>query len=105
MRLIPTCTQLQRAQVWNSAVFVPNTYSETSAGSFTTTSGVPSGFDVQTPPCFTQNVHVQARAGISTGSGSHASVKAMLPQWHLPRISMSPDPETLRETNSRVRAT
>ena len=61
-------------------VFVPNTYFETSAGSFTTTSSVPSGFDVQTPPCFTQNVHVQARAGISTGSGSHASVKAMLPQ-------------------------
>lgn len=39
------------------------------------------------PPCFVQNEHVQARAGISSGSGSQASENAMLPQWHLPRIS------------------
>jgi len=31
-----------------------------------------------------QNVHVQLRAGITEGSGSHLSVKEMFAQWHLP---------------------
>src|SRR3954467_14108121 len=51
------------------------------------TFSAPAGHEVQTPPCFWQNVHEQARAGISVGSGRQSSVKAMLPQWHLPRIS------------------
>src|SRR6266571_3519552 len=45
-------------------------------------------FEVQTPPCFTQNVQPHARAGISGGSPSHSSSKAILPQWHLPVMSM-----------------
>src|SRR5204863_8686635 len=56
-------------------------------GSATVTLSAPAGQEVQTPPCFWQNVHEQARAGISVGSGRQSSVKAMLPQWHLPRIS------------------
>ncbi len=38
------------------------------------------GFDVQTPPCLTQNEQPHARAGISAVSPSHSSSKAMLPQ-------------------------
>ena len=38
------------------------------------------GFDVQTPPCLTQNEQSHARAGISTGSPSHSSSNAILPQ-------------------------
>jgi hypothetical protein len=48
----------------------------------------PLGHEVQTPPCFVQKLHVQARAGISTGSGRQSSVNEMLPQWQPPRISM-----------------
>jgi hypothetical protein len=36
-----------------------------------------------------QKVQVQARAGISAGLGSQASVKEIFPQWQLPEISMS----------------
>ena len=46
------------------------------------------GFDVHTPPCFTQKLHPHARAGISTGSGSHASENRTLRQWQLPSITM-----------------
>jgi len=34
-----------------------------------------------------QNEQVQARAGISAGSGSHVREKHMFPQWHLPWIN------------------
>src|SRR5215831_19300264 len=78
----------QRPHTWNSAVRVPCAYFDMSAGSFTVTSSAPLGYDVHTPPCLTQNEQPQARACISFGLGSHASAKAMLPQWHLPRISM-----------------
>jgi hypothetical protein len=35
-----------------------------------------------------QNEQAQARAGISTGSGSQAREKEMFPQWYLPWINM-----------------
>jgi hypothetical protein len=35
-----------------------------------------------------QKEQVQARAGISAGSGSQARKKEMFPQWHLPWINM-----------------
>src|SRR5579862_5995021 len=53
------------------------------------TLSVPAGWEVHTPPCFTQNEQPQARAAITAGSGSQLSVKAMLPQWQRPRISTS----------------
>jgi len=34
-----------------------------------------------------QKEQVQARAGISAGSGSHCSSKLMFPQWQLPPMS------------------
>src|SRR5712664_111170 len=77
-----------RAQVWNSAVRVPNAYLDTSEGSLTTTSSTPPGLEVHTPPCLVQNEQVQARTGISAGSGSQAREKEMFPQWHFPLISM-----------------
>ena len=49
----------------------------------------PVGSDVHTPPCFVQNEQLQARAGISVGSGNQFSSKEMLPQWQPPRISMN----------------
>ena len=52
-------------------------------------SNCPSGLDVQMLPCFVQKEHVQARATISTGFGSHASTKRIFPQWQPPAISMS----------------
>src|SRR6267143_2158469 len=76
------------AQMWNSAVRVPNAYLDTREGSLTTTSRAPLGLEVHTPPCFAQNEQVQARAGISAGSGSHVREKEMFPQWHLPWINM-----------------
>src|SRR6478736_6077082 len=88
MRLVTTGTTPQRAQTWKSAVFVPKAYFETSEGWRTLTLSTPRGFDVQTPPCLVQNSQPQARAGISTGSGSQVSENETLPQWHLPRISM-----------------
>src|SRR4029453_17993598 len=45
------------------------------------------GQEVHTPPCLVQKEHVQARAGISTGSGSHSNSNAMFPQWQLPAMS------------------
>src|SRR2546425_4387664 len=78
----------QRAQVWNSAVRVPKEYLDTSAGSLITTSRAPRGLEVHTPPCLAQNEQVQARAGISAGSGSQTREKEMFPQWHLPQINM-----------------
>ena len=86
MRLVTTGTTPQRAQMWKSAVLVPNAYIERAERSFTVTCNEPCGWDVHTPPCFTQNVQPQARAGISTGSGSHASENKMFPQWQLPVI-------------------
>src|SRR5262245_49271089 len=47
----------------------------------------PAGQAVQTPPCLVQNEQVQARAGISDGSGTQLSENDMLPQWHFPEIS------------------
>src|SRR5712671_3269441 len=70
------------------AVRVPKAYFDTSAESRTATASLALGFEVQTPPCLTQNVQPHARAGISGGSPSHSSSKAMLPQWHLPVMSM-----------------
>ena len=49
----------------------------------------PVGQEVQTPPCFVQKEQVQARAGISEGSGFQLSVKEMLPQWQRPEINMA----------------
>src|SRR5207302_7576630 len=77
----------QRAQVWNSAVRVPNAYLEMSEGSLTTTFSAPPGLDVHAPPCLVQNEQVQARTGISAGSGSQVREKEMFPQWHLPWIN------------------
>src|SRR6267154_2499802 len=70
------------------AVLVPKAYFDTSAASPTATASLAFGFEVQTPPCFTQKVQPHARAGISGGSPSHSSSKAILPQWHLPVMSM-----------------
>src|SRR5712664_659646 len=70
------------------AVRVPKAYFDTSAASPTATASLALGFEVQTPPCFTQKVQPHARAGISGGSPSHSSSKAILPQWHLPLMSM-----------------
>src|SRR5688572_32918076 len=75
-------------QVWNSAVRVPKAYLETRDRSLTTISRAPVGVEVHTPPCLTQNEQVQARAGISEGSGSQVREKKMFPQWHLPWINM-----------------
>src|SRR5260370_32610057 len=77
-----------RAQVWNSAVRVPNAYLDTSEGSLTTISRAAPGLEVHTPPCLVQKEQVQARVGISAGSGSQAREKEMFPQWHLPWINM-----------------
>jgi hypothetical protein len=49
----------------------------------------PVGHEVQTPPCFAQNEQVQARAGISDGSGRQSSANEILPQWQLPDINMA----------------
>src|SRR5260221_9245097 len=76
-----------RVQMWNSQVRVPNTYLDTSAGSLTCTCRAPPGLEVHTPPCLVQNEQVQARAGISAGSGSQTREKEMFPQWHLPWIN------------------
>src|SRR5262245_51347633 len=76
------------AQTWKSAVFVPNEYFDTREGSLTCTLSEPVGQEVQTPPCFTQNEQVQARAGISDGAGSQRSANEMFPQWHFPEISI-----------------
>src|SRR6476660_2015307 len=77
-----------RAQVWNSAVLVPNAYVDTSDGSLIATSRAQIGLEVHTPPCLVQNEQVQARAGISAGSGSQVREKEMFPQWHLPWSNM-----------------
>ena len=74
--------------MWNVAVIVPKAYFETLSGSATLTLSEPAGQEVQTPPCFVQKEQVQARAGISDGSGSHPSTNEMLPQWHLPVMTM-----------------
>ena len=80
MRLVTTGVTPQLEQTWKSAVFVPNAYFETRDGSLTVTTSEPVGQDVHTPPCFTQNEHPQARAGIAVGAGVQSSVKAMFPQ-------------------------
>lgn len=77
-----------RAQMWNSAVRVPNAYLDTSQGSSIATSRVLPGLEVHMPPCLVQKEQVQARAGISAGSGAQVSEKEMFPQWHLPRINI-----------------
>src|SRR5258706_15290814 len=92
MRLVTTGTMPHRVQTWNSAVLVPNAYFDTCAGSFTTTLRAPRGLEVHTPPCLVQNEQVQARAGISTGSGSQVRAKEMLPQWHWPWINIARSP-------------
>src|SRR5690242_8726349 len=89
MRLVTTGTTPHALQTWNAAVPVPNAYSDTRARSRTRMRSDPPGHDVQTPPCRVQNVHEQARAGISVGSGVQSSANAMLPQWQLPEIRMA----------------
>src|SRR2546423_3358497 len=89
MSLVTSGTVPQRAQMWNVAVSVPKAYFETRAGSATLTRSIAEGLDVHTPLCFVQNVQPHARAGISAGSGSQVSAKEMLPQWQLPRMSIS----------------
>ena len=68
------------AQMWNCAVFVPKRYRETFVGSAIATVSLPVGQEVYTPPCLVQKEHVQARAVISMGSGSHINSNAMFPQ-------------------------
>jgi hypothetical protein len=75
--------------MWKMAVFVPKAYLETRAGSATFTLSDPVGHAVQTPSCLVQNEHVQARAGIADGSGTHVNTNEMLPQWHFPVMSMT----------------
>ena len=77
-----------RAQTWNSAVLVPKDYLETRLVSLTRTVSEPAEQDVHTPPCFTQNEHEHALAGISFGSGCQSSLKETLPQWQAPEMSM-----------------
>jgi hypothetical protein len=60
---------------------------DTSDESLTDIFRAPLGLEVHTPPCLMQNEQVQARAGISAGSGSHVREKYMFPQWHLPWIN------------------
>jgi hypothetical protein len=90
--------------MWKVAVFVPKAYLETRAGSATVTLSEPVGQVVQTPSCLVQNEHVQARAGIADGSGVHVRANDMLPQWHLPVISMTCfskiNPVTLNERHA-----
>jgi hypothetical protein len=74
--------------MWNTAVREPKVYFDTERVSSILTSSDAAGLDVQTPPCLMQNEQVQARAGISMGSGSHAKANAMLRQWQLPWMSM-----------------
>src|SRR5262245_28173446 len=56
--------------------------------SLTLTVSDPVGQEVQTPACFAQNEQVQARAGISDGSGRQSSANEILPQWQRPEINM-----------------
>jgi hypothetical protein len=95
MRLVTTGATPHFLQMWKSAVFVPKAYFETSEGSVTLTFSEPVGQEVQTPPCFTQNEQVHARAGIFDGSGVQRSANEMLPQWHFPQISMEMSSEEL----------
>jgi len=55
----------------------------------------PVGQEVQTPPCFTQKEQVQARAGISDGSGRQSSANEILPQWQRPEINIALPPQAL----------
>src|SRR5262249_30713246 len=65
-----------------------NAYFDTHTRSLTLTVSDPVGKEVQTPPCFAQNEQVQARAGISDGSGRQSSANEILPQWQRPEINM-----------------
>lgn len=85
-----TGTTPQVEHTWKSAVFVPNVYEETRAGSSKRTFSEPDGQEVHTPPCLAQNEHEQARAGIRVGSGCQSSAKEMLRQWQDPVISIVP---------------
>jgi hypothetical protein len=67
----------------------PNAYFDARVRSLTLTVSDPVGHEVQTPPCFAQNEQVQARAGISDGSGRQSSAKKILPQWQRPEINMA----------------
>src|SRR6185437_16123425 len=89
--LVTSGTTPQRAHTWNVAVRVPNAYLDTRPASAIATVRRARGFDVQTPPCVLQNVQSQARAGISGGSPSQSSRKAMLPQWHWPSMRIAMD--------------
>jgi hypothetical protein len=68
---------------------VPNAYFDARVRSLTITVSDPVGHEVQTPPCFAQNEQVQARAGISDGSGRQSSAKKILPQGQRPEINMA----------------
>jgi hypothetical protein len=99
MSLVTTGTTPQLVQMWNWAVLVPKAYRETLAGSATETTSLPVEQEVHTPPCLVQKEQVQARAGISTGSGSHSSSNEMFPQWQLPQISTCAPGRLRRLTN------
>lgn len=78
----------QVEQTWNSAVFVPKAYLDVRLESLTRTVKEPVEQDVHTPPCLVQNEQEQALAAISFGSGCQSNLKAMLPQWQAPEMSM-----------------
>src|SRR5207302_6260643 len=103
MRLVTTGTMPHAEQIWNSAVLVPNAYFDTRVRSLTLTLSDPPGHDVHTPPCFVQNEHVHARAGISDGSGGQSRVNDMLPQWQPPTISMGSHGESIGRPQPRKR--
>jgi hypothetical protein len=83
---VTTGTTPQLEQTWKSAVRVPKEYFETSSGWRTVMLSDPVGQEVQSPPCLAQNEQLQARAGISVGSGLQFSRNVMLPQWQLPEM-------------------
>ena len=68
---------------------MPKTYREMLAGSLIERVSLPVGQEVHTPPCLAQKEHMQARAGMSAGSGSHSNSNEMFPQWQLPEMSMA----------------
>src|SRR5438552_14862364 len=70
-----------------------------------TTSRAPRGLEVHTPPCLMQNEQLQARAGISAGSGSQVRENEMFPQWHLPWTTITRACAERRGSRARPRRT
>src|SRR5262249_33182066 len=103
IRLVTTGTTPHAVHTCNSAVFVPNAFFDTRTRSLTLTVSDPVGQEVQTPPCFAQNEQVQARAGISDGSGCQSSANEILPQWQRPEINMALPQQPARKQEPRHR--